>query len=297
MKSIGILHRELEDMTERIENKSGSYGGSNLWILIFLVVLLLHFIFILGFMGFNLLNNRNKETSKTQSISNVQEQKPPREEHPVNPASEENPFLEPGLAAQPEKKNPIGTDGVDDKKDLPLMDDKGLAVSQGPSSESTSASETLAVDQPPAETLPPPVKTAAPAESSGNFYIVVEGDTLSKIAAKTGVSIDDIRKKNRIDKDVVKLGQKLIIPEKSNVKPFSASNPQSSLKQPGNAPVTSPKPPATSGNYKTYRVEKGDTLNKIAALSHTSPENLAKINNIGDPRKLKVGTEIKVPKE
>jgi LysM repeat protein len=150
----------------------------------------------------------------------------------------------------------------DDQSQLEI--DK-LIASLESSTGAETASDTFDSIQSVSGIVPKTEKTGGDTESSGNYYIVVEGDTLGKIASMTGVSIDEIRKKNRLDKDVVKLGQKLIIPGKSN--------------------------------YKVYRVTKGDTLNKIATLFHTTPEKLTKINDISDPRKLKTGMEIKVPKE
>ena len=81
--------------------------------------------------------------------------------------------------------------------------------------------------------------------------------------------------------------------------PAAAVNAQSNMKQPANASVISSKQPSVPSavEYKTYQVGKGDTLNKIATLFHTTPEKLAKMNNISDPRKLKTGMELKVPKE
>ena len=43
------------------------------------------------------------------------------------------------------------------------------------------------------------------------YYTVVEGDTLSEIAASTGVPMDRIRELNSLQGDVVWLGQKLRI--------------------------------------------------------------------------------------
>ncbi len=283
-----------------MENKEGATeGGGNLWVLVFLVVLLLHIIFILGFMGFNLLKSMHKEPSNTKSTPGVQEQKYSKEELPANRTSEGNHFLKSEI---PAPLNPISANGLGDSADeteMPQKDLEKLLASLDRSSGTYSLPGTSAIDPTTTENLPNPVNPIGFTENPGNYYIVVEGDTLMKIAVNTGVSINDIRKKNRLEKDVVKIGQKLIIPGKSDNKTLvSAANARDSQKQPANTTAISPKPSSgTVGAYKTHRVEKGDTLNKIASLSHTTPENLAKINNISDPRKLKVGMEIKVPAE
>ncbi|MFZ2658513.1 MAG: LysM domain-containing protein [Victivallales bacterium] len=42
-------------------------------------------------------------------------------------------------------------------------------------------------------------------------------------------------------------------------------------------------------------MKKGDTLSKIALLNNTNSEELAKLNSITDPARLKEGMKIKIP--
>ncbi|UOP01112.1 LysM peptidoglycan-binding domain-containing protein [Kingella potus] len=49
---------------------------------------------------------------------------------------------------------------------------------------------------------------------------------------------------------------------------------------------------APSGGY--YRVQRGDTLNRIAARFGQSPATLAKWNNLSDPSKIAVGQRLRV---
>ena len=278
--------------------KTTGYGGSaNTWITIFLIVLAAHVVVILSIAGFKLLKG-DIGILKTNEEQPSKELKTPEEDYMLNLPPEDNNSLEQAINSLVKSQTPAETDDKDDEPALPPESDKGLLAPQDPPSESAEAPKPVPVQTHSAETHLKPVKSGDSPENTGNYYIVVEGDTLRKIAAKTGVSIDEIRKKNRLDKNVVKLGQKLIIPGKSGDKTVvPAVKPQGNTKQPVNTAVDSPKPSANSGDYKSYRVEKGDTLNKIAVLFHTTPENLAKINDISDPRKLKSGMEIKVPKE
>lgn len=283
-------------MNRKVNRKTvGQEGSINTWIVIFLIVIILHLVVILSVFGFKLLKGWI-EVPNNKEVPVSKELKPITENYLINPPPEENQSLEKILNFLDKTKNPDKTSDKDSNSLLPPADIDKLISSSDPSSEIPEAS---GIDNSPAGTPQQPVKTVAPIENSGNYYIVEEGDTLRKIATKTGVSIDEIRKKNHLDKDVVKLGQKLIIPGKSKDKtPVAVANPKDVGKQPDNAVKNSPKsstPPV--GAYKSYRVEKGDTLNKIAVLFHTSPEKLSKINDISDPRKLKVGMEIKVPKE
>jgi LysM repeat protein len=56
-----------------------------------------------------------------------------------------------------------------------------------------------------------------------------------------------------------------------------------------------PKPTKTLAATRTYRVKSGDTLSGIAAKYHTTVTALMKLNNITDPRKLRVGQVLKIP--
>ncbi len=72
----------------------------------------------------------------------------------------------------------------------------------------------------------PPITTAAPSPATvtaaeqtattlGSFYVIVDGDTLSGIAAKFDVSIDDLIAINEItDPDSITAGDQLLIPPK-----------------------------------------------------------------------------------
>jgi LysM repeat protein len=285
-------------MNERLKIKTSGNGGSaNTWILIFLIVIAVHLVVILGIGGFKLLNG-DKEISKDKEAVPAKDLKIPKEDYLLNLPPEKNTDLEEVLNSLNKIQTSAEPDDKEDEAPLPQLNSKAPA-SQSKTPEPKLASETPAIASSAAEPLAKPIKTAILPETSDNSYIVIEGDTLRKIAAKTGVSVDVIRKKNRLDKDVVRLGQKLIIPGKSNDKaPVSTANMQNNLKQPVNANGASSKPSVPSaGEYKTYQVGKGDTLSKIATLFHTSPEKLSKMNNIGDPRKLKMGMELKIPKE
>jgi LysM repeat protein len=56
-----------------------------------------------------------------------------------------------------------------------------------------------------------------------------------------------------------------------------------------------PEPAAWRGGWTWYRVQRGDTLGRIAACRGISTRELAKANGIGDPRRLRVGQRLKVP--
>jgi LysM repeat protein len=67
------------------------------------------------------------------------------------------------------------------------------------------------------------LKTQAPTPSrpkpeSGYEHIVKQGETLSAIAAAYKVSVGDIKKANNLRSDVLRVGQKLFIPDKPSAR-------------------------------------------------------------------------------
>ena len=80
---------------------------------------------------------------------------------------------------------------------------------------------------------------------SSNTYIVVKGDSLWAIAKKYGISVDSLKKANNLTSNLLKIGQKLIIPSKNE-----------------------------------YIVQKGDSLWKIANKNNTTVDKLKTLNNL-----------------
>jgi len=102
-----------------------------------------------------------------------------------------------------------------------------------------------------------------PAPSSGEInYIVQKGDNLYTIANKYDVTIDDIKKLNKLSTNTLQIGQVLKIPG--------------------------------STNYNTYIVKKGDTLWDIAELYGTTVNKLMTINNLSTTT-LKIGQSLLIP--
>ncbi|GAB6098719.1 hypothetical protein JCM16358_05980 [Halanaerocella petrolearia] len=104
-------------------------------------------------------------------------------------------------------------------------------------------------------------------------YKVRPGDTLYDLAQDYGIAVEVIRKANNLDSTLIRPGQKLIIP-------------RSAL---GGALVTD------IYNIITYKVQRGDTLQKLAEKFHTTVRTIKKVNKFNGNR-IKVGQKIKVPK-
>ena len=123
---------------------------------------------------------------------------------------------------------------------------------------------------------PPPTPETAATE-----YVVVKGDTLSKIAKKFGVTLKAIEAANPgVEPTKLKVGQKLSIP----------------------APAASPTAPAptgmvpgsATGGEEIYTVKSGDTLSKIAKAHGTTVKAIESENNLSTTQ-IKVGQKLKIP--
>ncbi|MDP5274677.1 LysM peptidoglycan-binding domain-containing protein [Chengkuizengella axinellae] len=95
-------------------------------------------------------------------------------------------------------------------------------------------------------------------------YVVQPGDTLYAIAAKHGVSVQELIDVNGItDPAFLYVGQRLYIP--------------------------------VGGVADTYIVKSGDTLYGIAAAYNVSVSDIITLNNLTDPNMLYVGQQLKIP--
>jgi LysM repeat protein len=142
------------------------------------------------------------------------------------------------------------------------------------------------------QTLIVPAKAAAPAAGvSGeafNTYTVASGDTLGSIARKHGTTAAALRTANNLKGDNLRIGQKLVLP--GNSIPVSA--PASSLPAVESAPAVRPAPVAGEA---THTVVPGDTLGSIARKHGVRLGDVATLNSITDPAKIRVGQTLKLP--
>ena len=111
------------------------------------------------------------------------------------------------------------------------------------------------------------------------IYTVVRGDSLYTIANKFKTTIDNIKKINGLSSNILSVGQKLIIDDKSGI---------SSVLEcfgDGNFDNT---------NYVNYMVVKGDNLYDLSKKYNTSVDNIKLINNLKS-NNLSVGQILKIP--
>ena len=125
-------------------------------------------------------------------------------------------------------------------------------------------------------------------------YKVKRGDNLGKIAARYHVTVNQLKTWNHLKSTNIRVGQTLYIYNRGGAPAASkqTSSQQSSAK-PKQSPATQTSSADTSTGVRTYKVQKGDSLYKIANKYGTTVDKLMKYNGIGS--KLQVGQTIKIP--
>lgn len=120
-------------------------------------------------------------------------------------------------------------------------------------------------------------------------YVVQNGDSLSVIAKRHGVSTRQLADLNGIkDPSKVRVGQKLIIPGLAGA-PATESKPQPAIPRPAAAPAA----PLTAAGE--YTIQNGDMLSKVAKKYGVTTRQLAELNGLQDVNRVRVGQKIKVP--
>ena len=121
-----------------------------------------------------------------------------------------------------------------------------------------------------------PGSSAASAGSSGGGSVTVQpGDTLSDIADRQGVSLNQLMQANGItNPNMVVAGQKLVLPGSRRATAAAA-------------PRALPTAP--------YTVKSGETISEIADRFGTSTERLIQLNGISNPNLVVAGTRLAIP--
>jgi murein DD-endopeptidase MepM/ murein hydrolase activator NlpD len=110
----------------------------------------------------------------------------------------------------------------------------------------------------------------ASAQQSGPVYIVQAGDTLSQIAVRFNVSLNDLLAANpSLNPNILTPGQEVIIPGLEGV----------------------------TGVLETEIISFGDTLRSLSRRTQVSNEQLRKLNRLTSPSELYVGISLIIPKQ
>ncbi len=191
-----------------------------------------------------------------------------------------------------------------------------------------------AAPSPAAANTKPPVKTKngfAAYEGSTKDYVVKSRDTLGKIAFEYGISVPALKALNGLQKDSLRVGQKLKVPTekqsasaktlpaaapaagkkdsavKEAAAPAAAAKGTAEVKKEAVAPAPAPaetapaaeiaKSPAVeeSSSATTYTVKDGDDLVSVAISYGVSPSVLMDLNDLKASDEIKPGQVLKLP--
>ncbi len=127
------------------------------------------------------------------------------------------------------------------------------------------------------ETVTPPAETTT--------YVVAKGDALSVIAKRYNVSLHEVMRINNIsDPDVIRVGQRILLPGRINLdRPAQVT------------PARAAAAPSAPAGAERYVVQAGDSLSVIAQRTGTNVQELMRLNNISNANVIRVGQELVLP--
>jgi LysM repeat protein len=118
-------------------------------------------------------------------------------------------------------------------------------------------------------------------------YKVQPGETLSQIARKAGTTAAVIKSLNKLSSENLRAGQDLVLPAGPSSAAALAATPDSESAK--------SKTRTSSTGSRPYTVKSGETLGQIARKHGVTQRELAILNHISDPLKLRAGQVIQIP--
>lgn len=137
-----------------------------------------------------------------------------------------------------------------------------------------------------------PATGSATTSSAPATYTVKQGDTLSVIARRHGVSMAALAQANSLtNPNALRIGQVLTIPGRTAAPVAAPATPAA----PSATAPAAPSAPVTATQY--YTVRKGDTLSAIARRHNTSMAKIMQLNNMtaAQAQRLSIGQRIILP--
>jgi murein DD-endopeptidase MepM/ murein hydrolase activator NlpD len=141
---------------------------------------------------------------------------------------------------------------------------------------------------------------AAPEASSGaaEEITVGKGDSLASISRKTGVSVDELAKLNGLPKSYKPQPGEVLRLKAEEQAASDKTPPAASGKGPAKAKVAAKAAPAEEDQgpaTSTITVRRRDTIQSLARQAHVSVAELARLNHLKRPYRLKPGQHIELP--
>ncbi|MBA4390590.1 MAG: hypothetical protein C0399_06605 [Syntrophus sp. (in: bacteria)] len=126
---------------------------------------------------------------------------------------------------------------------------------------------------------------------------VKQGDNLYSIAKKYHVSVDQLKSQNNLRSIKLSSGQSLIIKGNSERTARNESTTRNNGKKKKIQEIEAPVE-ENDGEFIEYKIKRGDTLDKVAALFNVEKEDLIESNNLQNLKgnKLSPGRTILIPK-
>lgn len=124
--------------------------------------------------------------------------------------------------------------------------------------------------------------------TTAKSYRVKTGDTLAKMGAANGVSVEELETANGLKNAAgLRVGQEIKIPAKSGGKPLAGDA--------RHVPETKTASPGVKDSGEIYTIVKGDNPVGIARKLHVNYDELLKLNKIDEPKKLQIGQKLRIP--
>lgn len=114
------------------------------------------------------------------------------------------------------------------------------------------------------------------------YYTVRQGDTLSTIAARRNLPVEEIMNANNLNSDFIKAGQEIVLPIK-DFKEKTNSNSKNSTEENKSSSEKS-RDKESSSKEIVHEVQRGDALITIARMYGTEVETIRRNNNLNGNR-------------
>ena len=138
-------------------------------------------------------------------------------------------------------------------------------------------------------------KSSEKASAKAEETTVAKGDTLASISRKSGVSVDDLASLNGLDKPYrLKVGQTIKLKAEEEAA-ASDKGSKTAAKSKAPAKADADQDQSDGAATSTITVRRHDTIQSLAKQSHVSVADLARLNHLKKPYRLKPGQSIKLP--